>query len=40
MKLALFTDKYFPEVNGVSKTLRRLTSYMERYSIDGSVPSI
>lgn len=34
MKLALFTDTYFPEVNGVSKTLGRLTSYMERYSIE------
>ncbi|WP_270179660.1 glycosyltransferase family 4 protein [Alkalihalobacillus sp. CinArs1] len=34
MKLALFTDTYYPEVNGVSKTLGRLTSYMERHSIE------
>lgn len=34
MKLALFTDTYFPEVNGVSRTLGRFTSYMDRYSVD------
>ncbi|TKD68013.1 glycosyltransferase family 4 protein [Pseudalkalibacillus hwajinpoensis] len=34
MKIALFTDTYFPQVNGVSRTLGRLTSYMDRQLID------
>ncbi|WP_347549203.1 glycosyltransferase family 1 protein [Pseudalkalibacillus hwajinpoensis] len=34
MKLALFTDTYFPQVNGVSRTLGRLTTYMDRQHVD------
>lgn len=34
MKLALFTDTYFPQVNGVSRTLGRLTSYMDKQHVE------
>ena len=29
MKIAIFTDTFFPEVNGVAKTLNRFTNYLE-----------
>ncbi|RDW18512.1 glycosyltransferase family 1 protein [Oceanobacillus arenosus] len=29
LKIAIFTDTYAPDVNGVAKTLERLTSYLE-----------
>ncbi|WP_407268617.1 glycosyltransferase family 4 protein [Radiobacillus sp. PE A8.2] len=29
MKIAIFTDTYFPDVNGVAKTLKRFTDYLE-----------
>lgn len=34
MKLALFTDTYYPQVNGVSRTLGKLTTYMDRQHVD------
>ncbi|TLS39029.1 glycosyltransferase family 4 protein [Pseudalkalibacillus caeni] len=34
MKLALFTDTYLPQVNGVSRTLSRLAAYLDRQQID------
>ncbi|MFK3958036.1 glycosyltransferase family 4 protein [Guptibacillus hwajinpoensis] len=34
MKLALFTDTYYPQVNGVSRTLGKLTRYMDRQHVD------
>lgn len=30
MKIAIFTDTYFPQVNGVAKTLYRFTNYLEQ----------
>ncbi|MGI8315441.1 glycosyltransferase family 4 protein [Halobacillus mangrovi] len=34
MKVAIFTDTYIPQVNGVSQTLKRLVSYLEREKIE------
>ena len=34
MKVAFFTDTFVPEVNGVANTLAKLSSYLERNSID------
>jgi glycosyltransferase involved in cell wall biosynthesis len=34
MKVAIFTDTYLPEVNGVAKTLGRLTGYMYENGIE------
>lgn len=34
MKIAIFTDTYTPQVNGVAKTLERLTNYLHRKGID------
>jgi glycosyltransferase involved in cell wall biosynthesis len=33
MKIALFTDTFYPDVNGVSRTLKRLTAYFEKKNI-------
>ncbi|SEH82904.1 Glycosyltransferase involved in cell wall bisynthesis [Halobacillus karajensis] len=33
MKIAIFTDTYTPQVNGVAKTLKRLTAYLDGKSI-------
>ncbi|MBS4196417.1 glycosyltransferase family 4 protein [Lederbergia citri] len=33
MKIALFTDTFAPQVNGVAKTLKRLAAYLEREQI-------
>ncbi|MEI5907152.1 glycosyltransferase family 1 protein [Bacillus spongiae] len=33
MKVAIFTDTFEPQVNGVAKTLTRLTSYMQKEKI-------
>ncbi|MEH7113122.1 glycosyltransferase family 1 protein [Neobacillus niacini] len=30
MKIAIFTDTFYPEVNGVARTLHRFTHYLER----------
>jgi len=37
MKLAFFTDTFLPQINGVTKTLDKLTAYCERWSIDYKV---
>ncbi|WP_349408234.1 glycosyltransferase family 1 protein [Pseudalkalibacillus sp. SCS-8] len=37
MKIALFSDTYYPQVNGVANTLHRLVSYWERQGIDCKV---
>lgn len=34
MKIAIFTDTYTPQINGVAKTLERLTRYFSRTGID------
>lgn len=34
MKIAIFTDTFYPDVNGVARTLKRLTSYFEAQNID------
>ena len=34
MKIALFTDTYFPQVNGVSRTLGKFTTYLDRQNVD------
>ena len=33
MKIAIFTDTFYPDVNGVARTLKRLTDYFETKSI-------
>lgn len=33
MRIAIFTDTYFPEINGVAKTLDRLTKYFNKEGI-------
>lgn len=37
MKIALFTDTYYPQVNGVSNTLTRLVHYWGQHGIDCKV---
>src|SRR5690606_36062150 len=37
MKIAIFTDTYYPEVNGVARTLKRFTDYLEEQAIDVKV---
>jgi len=33
MKIAIFTDTFSPEINGVTKTLSKMKSYMDNYGI-------
>ncbi|OIK10468.1 glycosyl transferase [Bacillus sp. MUM 116] len=33
MKIAIFTDTFYPDINGVAKTLKRLTEYLEANNI-------
>lgn len=33
LRLALFTDTFTPEINGVARTLERLTHYLEQQNI-------
>ncbi|WP_433745992.1 glycosyltransferase family 4 protein [Falsibacillus pallidus] len=42
MKIALFTDTFFPQVNGVARTLKRYIDYLESQGIEYQVfvPSI
>ncbi|KHF39705.1 glycosyltransferase family 4 protein [Halalkalibacter okhensis] len=37
VRIAIFTDTYSPEINGVAKTLQRLTGYLERNQIEFKV---
>ena len=37
MKIAFFTDTFYPEINGVAKTLKRLTDYLEEQNIEVKV---
>ncbi|MEH7235707.1 glycosyltransferase family 4 protein [Bacillus sp. JJ1562] len=37
MKIAIFTDTYYPEVNGVARTLKRFTDYLEEQGNDVKV---
>ncbi|MFZ5968134.1 MAG: glycosyltransferase family 4 protein [Bacillota bacterium] len=34
MKIAIFTDTYLPQINGVTKTLNKLIHYFEAHNID------
>ncbi|UII55949.1 glycosyltransferase family 1 protein [Cytobacillus spongiae] len=34
MRVALFTDTFYPQVNGVARTLKRLTDHMQKRDID------
>ncbi|WP_251548654.1 glycosyltransferase family 4 protein [Neobacillus muris] len=34
MKIAIFTDTFYPDINGVAKTLKRLTDYLEEHRIE------
>lgn len=34
MKIAIFTDTFTPQVNGVAKTLERFTQYLEHHNIE------
>ncbi|MCR2802379.1 glycosyltransferase family 4 protein [Paenibacillus soyae] len=33
MRVAIFTDTYVPDVNGVARTLKRWTNYLERHGV-------
>ncbi|MFC4321639.1 glycosyltransferase family 4 protein [Litchfieldia salsa] len=33
-KIAIFTDTYAPDVNGVARTLKRLTTYLEKQGVE------
>lgn len=33
MKIAIFTDTFYPDINGVARTLKRLTEYLEAKNI-------
>lgn len=37
MKIAIFTDTYVPEVNGVARTLKRFTDYLSKENIEFKV---
>ncbi|GAE27503.1 sugar transferase [Halalkalibacter wakoensis JCM 9140] len=37
MRIAIFTDTYTPEINGVARTLQRLTNYLENNEIEYKV---
>src|SRR5690242_12644839 len=37
MRLALFTDTYYPQVNGVSMTLQRFVSHLEKRQVEYKV---
>nr|WP_309101540.1 glycosyltransferase family 1 protein [Fredinandcohnia onubensis] len=37
MKIAIFTDTYYPEVNGVARTLKRFTDYLNEQDIEVKV---
>ncbi|MUK87651.1 glycosyltransferase [Ornithinibacillus sp. L9] len=37
MKIAIFTDTFYPDVNGVAKTLKRFTDYLRDQSIEYQV---
>ncbi|MFC0235602.1 glycosyltransferase family 4 protein [Fictibacillus phosphorivorans] len=37
MKLALFSDTFHPQINGVARTLKRFTSYLETNGVDYKV---
>ncbi|WP_335869755.1 glycosyltransferase [Bacillus sp. 2205SS5-2] len=37
MKIAIFTDTYCPQINGVAKTIKRLTSNLEKKNIQYEV---
>jgi glycosyltransferase involved in cell wall biosynthesis len=37
MRIALFTDTFTPQVNGVAKTLQRLVTYMEKNNVEHEV---
>ncbi|WP_416150383.1 glycosyltransferase family 4 protein [Salipaludibacillus sp. HK11] len=34
MRVAIFSDTYVPEINGVAKTLKRLTDYFDQHNIE------
>ena len=34
LRIAYFTDTYYPEINGVANTLSRLHGYLERNQIE------
>lgn len=34
MRIAIFTDTFAPEINGVARTLHRLTDYLSRNDIE------
>ncbi|WP_413303495.1 glycosyltransferase family 1 protein [Bacillus sp. 1P10SD] len=33
MKIAIFTDTFFPDMNGVARTLKRFTNYLDDYNL-------
>lgn len=39
MKIAIFSDTYFPQVNGVAQTLKRLSNYFDRKQINYQIYS-
>ncbi|HVI20653.1 MAG TPA: glycosyltransferase family 1 protein, partial [Bacillus sp. (in: firmicutes)] len=37
MKIAIFTDTFFPDINGVARTLKRFTDYLHEQDISFKV---
>ncbi|MBT2759116.1 glycosyltransferase family 1 protein [Mesobacillus foraminis] len=37
MKIAFFTDTFYPDINGVARTLKRFTDYLENRNLDVKV---
>lgn len=37
MKMAIFTDTFYPDINGVARTLKRLTEYLHKQNISFKV---
>jgi pimeloyl-ACP methyl ester carboxylesterase len=34
MKIAIFTDTFYPDINGVARTLKRFTDYLDHQNIE------
>ena len=37
MKIAIFTDTFYPDINGVARTLKRFTDYLDHQNIEFKV---
>ena len=37
VKIAIFTDTFYPDINGVARTLKRFTDYLDHQNIEFKV---